>query len=148
MTCLQHEKMTEMSFDLPGRKPLHKLLCLLCTFLLSSFLGYAQTNVTGTVRSGDSALAGVSVQVKGTGTATATNSDGSFSIAAPSTGTLVFSYVGFGIREVPVDGRTNVSVVLTPLDGTMSDVVVVGYNSQRKATLTGSVSQVKGADLV
>ncbi|MDO9375300.1 MAG: TonB-dependent receptor [Ferruginibacter sp.] len=140
--------MTVMSFNLLWRKPLHKLLLPLCTFLLLSIFTKAQTTVSGTVRSGDSVLSGVSVQVKGTPTATATGQDGKFSLSAPANGTLVFSYVGFSMKEVAINGRTNVGVELTALDGTMSDVVVVGYNSQRKATLTGSVSQVKGADLV
>jgi TonB-dependent starch-binding outer membrane protein SusC len=122
--------------------------CFFLGFLLVTFSANAQTTVNGKVRSGDSALAGVSVIVKGTTSGTSTNADGRFSISAPANATLIFSHVNFGSKEVSVNGRSTIDVELTPVEGALADVVVVGYNSQRRATLTGSISQVKGSELV
>ena len=123
-------------------------ICLLIVTFLFSFSVNAQTNVTGRVSSGDSALADVSVQVKGGSSGTSTDKEGRFSISAPANGTLIFSHINFGTREVAVAGKSNINVELTATNATLSDVVVVGYSSQRKATLTGSISTVKGADIV
>jgi TonB-linked SusC/RagA family outer membrane protein len=98
--------------------------------------------------SGDSSVADVTVQEKNGSAGTSTNVDGRFSIIVPSNATLVFSHINFGSVEIAVNGKTSIDVELTPVNNTLTDVVVVGYNSQRKATLTGSVSTVKGADLV
>lgn len=106
------------------------------------------TPVTGTVRSGGAPLAGVSVTLKGSSTATVTDEGGAFSIQAPGNSILIFSSVGYATREVRV-GRTNrVDVQMERSNDSLSEVVVVGYNTQKKATLTGSISVVKGADLV
>lgn len=130
------------------QKRLQFFSCFLLGFILLSFSAHAQTTVSGKVRSGDSALAGVSVMVKGTTSGTTTDADGRFSINTPSNATLIFSHVNFGVKEVSVNGRSTIDVELTSSEGTLADVVVVGYNSQRRATLTGSISQVKGSDLV
>ena len=107
----------------------------------------AQTTVSGRVTAGDSALVGVTVAVKGSNVATQTNELGRFTISAPSNGTLVFSFIGFGVQEVPVSGRTNIDVQLQAANQAMSEVVVVGYGTQRKATVTGSVAMVRGTEL-
>ena len=118
------------------------------SFLFFSFSALAQTTVSGRVTFGDSALAGVTVQVKGTANATATDAQGKFTINAPANGKLVFSSVNFAQKEVALDGKTTINVQLNAVDLNLSEVVVIGYNSQKKVTLTGSVSVVKGADLV
>src|SRR4051794_12491517 len=81
-------------------------------FLFLSFLScslFAQTSITGRVTSGDSALSGVTVNVKGAATTTQTNDNGSFSISAPANATLVFSYVGFNQQELRVNSRTTMN---------------------------------------
>lgn len=123
-------------------------ICLLLSFGFFQSFAQGQTTVTGRVSSGDSALAGVSVRVKGGTTGTSTNDEGRFTITAPANGTLVFSSVNFETREIGINGKTTLDVSLTSANATLTDVVVVGYSTQRKATLTGSISQVKGADLV
>jgi len=148
MKRLLHAKRVKSRALASSRKLLSFSTCFLLAFILFSVLAKAQTAVSGTVKSGDSALAGVSVVVKGTANGTTTGADGKFSISAPANATLLFSHVNFGSKEVSVNGRSVISVELVALDGTLSDVVVVGYNSQRKATLTGSVSQLKGSELV
>ena len=100
--------------------------------------------VTGTVTGEDNLpLAGVSVQVKGTTTGTTTNATGEFSLDVEDpNATLVFSYVGYELQEVPLAGRTTITVNLLPSTLSMDAVVVVGYGAQRKVDVTGSVSSV------
>jgi len=91
---------------------------------------------------------GVTVRVKGGKTASQTDQDGHFSINAPSNAVLVFSHVSYTIKEIPVNGQADISLSLEPLNASLGDVVVVGYSTQKKATLTGSVSVLKGEDIV
>jgi len=107
---------------------------------------FAQQPIKGRVAIGDTALAGVTVQVKGSNNYTQTDIDGRFSIVAPSTATLVFSYVGYENKEQRANSNL-LNVQLAAARGGMDEVVVVGYGTQRKATLTGSVAAVKGAEL-
>lgn len=121
---------------------------LLLFFSILSLSVFAQNTVTGRVTSGDSALFGVTVHVKGTTTTTQTNNDGQFSISAPANATLVFTYVGYENKEVMIGNQSNLSVSLVTGNNQMNEVVVVGYATQKRATLTGSISEVKGAELV
>ncbi|WP_216351001.1 SusC/RagA family TonB-linked outer membrane protein [Mucilaginibacter polytrichastri] len=95
-------------------------------------------------------LPGVSIALKGTAIGVVSDQDGNFSINVPdaSAGTLVFSFVGYVNQEVALTGQTNVKVSLQIDAKSLSEVVVVGYGTQKKATLTGSISVVKGGDLV
>ncbi|RXF68271.1 SusC/RagA family TonB-linked outer membrane protein [Arcticibacter tournemirensis] len=93
------------------------------------------------------ALIGVSIKVKGTAQGTSSDVNGGFTINAPANGTLVFSYVGFKVTEVPVNGQTNMSVKLAASSQSLQEVVVVGYGTQRKIDVTGAVSQVKGEEI-
>ena len=112
-----------------------------------SFL-FAQTNITGRVAVGDTALDGVTVQVKGTNNATRTNAAGRFSITAAPDATLVFTFVGYAPQEIPVNNRTSINVQLQSTNQQLTDVVVVGYATQRRATVTGAISSVGSKDLV
>jgi TonB-dependent starch-binding outer membrane protein SusC len=94
-------------------------------------------------------LPGVSVIVKGTTTGTATGVDGTYSLSvAEGNETLVFSFVGFTSEEVPVNNRTTIDVMLMPDIKSLSEVVVVGYGTQRKSDLTGSVGVVNSEELL
>lgn len=117
--------------------------------IFCSSAGLAQTTVTGSVLSdAGSALPNVSVQVKGTTTGTATDSSGNFSIVVPDgNAILVFSSVGYTEKEEAVNGRTELSVVLTASSQSLEQVVVIGYGTARKRDLTGSVASVKGDEL-
>lgn len=108
-----------------------------------------EIRVTGRVTAENGAgLANVSVTVKGTNTGTTTDADGNYSISAPDgSATLVFSYVGYTAQEVPIGGRTEINVSLTPSAAQMEQVVVVGYGTQRRRDVTGSVASVRGAEL-
>ncbi|MES2375390.1 MAG: TonB-dependent receptor [Bacteroidota bacterium] len=93
-------------------------------------------------------LIGVTVKLKGTTTAVATGTDGKYNILLPDgTGTLVFSYVGFENQEIAIKGRNTINVTLVEETKSLNDVVVVGYGTQKKITLTSSVSQVSGEDI-
>ncbi len=122
-----------------------------CLLLLSVFCflqSHAQNPVTGRVATGDTALAGVTVTVKGSNTTAQTDDNGRFTINAPGNATLVFTYVGYGELEVPVNNRTNIAVQLKSVNQQLSDVIVVGYGTQRKASVTGAISTVSSTDLL
>lgn len=105
--------------------------------------------ISGTVsNNNDEPLAGVTVQVKGTAVSTVTTGNGSFSIDVPAGATtLVFSYVGMESQEVTIGGRTSFNIQLKESENTLTDVVVIGYGTQRRANLTGSVATVSGQKL-
>ncbi|WP_207955512.1 SusC/RagA family TonB-linked outer membrane protein [Segetibacter sp. 3557_3] len=104
----------------------------------------AQGTVQGKVTAGDSALSNVTVQVRGTGTATQTDNNGRFVISAPPDAILVLSAVGYTTQEVSVNNRSTVNVSLISSSAQLEQVVVVGYGTQRRATITGAVSNVSG----
>ncbi|MFB2118289.1 SusC/RagA family TonB-linked outer membrane protein [Parapedobacter sp. 2B3] len=122
-------------------------------------VGYAsaivQTSVSGVVRdAAGNPMAGVTVSLKGAGTTTTTDDAGRYQLAlGAGDEVIVFSFVGFVTQEVAIDGRiatthTTRDVVLEEDAQALDEVVVVGYGTQSRATVTGSVSEVKGAALI
>lgn len=105
--------------------------------------------VTGTVRNNSGqAIAGVSVQVKSTNIGTITNEAGQFTITVPNPNdVLVFSSVGYEEIEYALNGENKLDIIMTPTQQVLEQVVVVGYGTQRKVDVTGSVAQVKGDDI-
>ncbi|WP_207514706.1 SusC/RagA family TonB-linked outer membrane protein [Longitalea luteola] len=97
----------------------------------------------------DAPLPGVNVMIKGARSGVATSADGSFSIEVPEgNATLVFSSVGYVTREIAVKGATkNLSIRLQSSSNTLNDVVVIGYGTQKKVNLTGSVENISSARL-
>lgn len=107
--------------------------------------------ISGTVTDskGELVISGT-VKVKNTTTATITDINGKYKISAPTNGTLVFSYLGYQTKEVPVSsisGNT-LDVVLQEESNMLDELVVVGYGTMRKSDLTGSVSTTKGKDII
>ncbi|MGI4820048.1 MAG: SusC/RagA family TonB-linked outer membrane protein [Janthinobacterium lividum] len=93
-------------------------------------------------------LPGVTIVVKGTTQGASTNADGNFSLQAPENSTLIFSFVGYTRKEVPVTGATsNLAVSLAEESQSLTDVVVVGYGTQQRANVTGAINTVGGATL-
>lgn len=93
-------------------------------------------------------LPGVTVLVEGTQVGTVTDVDGDYSLDVPAErDTLVFSFVGMQTQRVPIQGRTSISVTMVSQAQEMEQVVVVGYGTQKKQNLTGSVSSVDVGDL-
>ena len=124
---------------------------MLMMFVCSAFLTKlnAQNLVSGRVTdSANNPLSGVSVQVKNSKTGTVTGADGSYKISVPANGTLVFSSIGYTSKEESAGSRTEINISLTSSGASqLNDVVVVGYGTQRRRDLTGSVVSVQGAEL-
>jgi TonB-linked SusC/RagA family outer membrane protein len=116
-------------------------------FFVSQTAFTQQPTVTGKVRSGDSVLKGVTVMLKNSNTVTTTNEEGIFTLKAPSNATLVFTSVGYEVQEVKINGNAPLDVNLKVLNHNLNDVVVVGYATQRKGSVTGAVSSINSADL-
>jgi TonB-linked SusC/RagA family outer membrane protein len=122
---------------------------LMLLFLFSYDAAFAQ-NVTVKGKIIDNtgqALIGVTVSVKGTTTGTQTDVNGAYSISAPGNSTLRFTYLGFATQEIPVSGQTSINITLLPQTNELQQIVVVGYGTQRKLDVTGSIATVKGADV-
>lgn len=92
-------------------------------------------------------LAGVSILVKGTSRGTATNANGSFSISVEVGETLEFSMVGYKINEVKVGEENNLTIQLQSELNNLNEIIVVGYGTQKKSTLTGAISSVNSKAL-
>lgn len=122
-------------------------LLILFLFVLGS--AWAQTGViTGTVVDGSGMpLPGANVIIQGTTIGTQTDFDGRFSIEAAPGDVLLFSYLGFQTREVPVGQEKDMRVVLLEDAASLEEVVVVGYGTQKKALVTGASVSVDGEDI-
>jgi TonB-dependent starch-binding outer membrane protein SusC len=94
-------------------------------------------------------LEGASVKLKGRGSGTTTDSRGYFSLQVPEAGgVLVVSYVGYQVAELPVSrASSSIKIALTQLDTKIDEVVVVGYGTQKRKDLTGSVSSIGPAQI-
>lgn len=110
--------------------------------------GKKPQRISGTIRNeNNEPLAGVSVVEKGTQNGVVTDDNGQFVITvANENAVLQITYVGFKSKEIAVRSG-NMNIILESDSGSMSDIVVVGYGTQKKSDLTGSVSSVKGSDL-
>ena len=108
-----------------------------------------EVTVTGIVSDENGmALPGVNILVKGTTTGTTTNSEGKYTIAAQDENAiLVFSFIGFTSREVPVGSQTTINITLEGDVTQLGEVVVVGYGEKKSVNLTGAVETV-GSDVI
>src|SRR5690242_1513394 len=120
-----------------------------CLCALSALPAFSQQRtVTGTVtdESGNP-LPGVSVAVEHASTGTTTDSRGHFSLQVPSAdATLEFSFIGYTTAQVALQGRSRVTVQLTPAVSALNQLVVIGYGKQKKSDLTGSISSLQTKD--
>ena len=89
----------------------------------------------------------VSVRLKGGNIGTSTAADGSYTITVPEGATLIFSSIGYVSQEIKINGRTEINVVLATAEKSLDEIVVVGYGTQKKRDLTGSISSVKGEEI-
>ena len=88
-----------------------------------------------------------SIQIKGTMQGATTDLDGNFSIDAPRTATLIFSFVGYKTQEVEIAGRNQINVVLESEAESLDDVVVVAYGTAKKESVTGALATVKSESI-
>ncbi len=129
---------------------MRKLVALVFTIFLGISFTYSQKTVTGVVKDAQNqeTIPGVNVILKGTITGTITNVDGEYSLEVPEDAdTLVFSFVGYNKKEVTIDGRTTINVSLKPSIESLEEVVVVGYGTQKKSLVTGSISKMTVEDM-
>ncbi|MEZ0542177.1 SusC/RagA family TonB-linked outer membrane protein [Fibrella arboris] len=138
-----------------------KLVCILVLGGLTEAVCYAETgsrftgipaakgkapleNITGTVKDANGEpIPGVNVLIKGTKTGTISDVKGTFRLNLPTGNeTLIFSYIGFKTQEVPVKGQVVLAVTMEEDAAALNEVVVVGYGTQKKISLTGAVASV------
>lgn len=93
-------------------------------------------------------LVGVNIVEKGTSNGTVTDIDGRYSLATSADAILIFSYIGYSSQEIHRDGRNQIDVILDEDTEMLEEVVVVGYGTQRKINLTGSVGVISSEDLI
>ena len=127
-----------------------KKLVLMCLFLASAAVALVgQRTITGKVTDDKGeALIGASILVSGTSAGAVTDLDGTFTLDVPQGGrSLEISYTGYLTRELELTTESNYEIQLGSDIVTISEVVVVGYGTQQKRDVTGSISQVKGENL-
>ena len=120
-------------------------LTLLCILLWGSQIMFGQTTITGTVKSASdgSMLLGATISVPGTAVGTISNDQGTYSISVPDIANeLIFKYVGMISQTVSINGRTVIDIELEYDAMGIEELVVVGYGTQQKTTITGSVSEI------
>jgi len=116
--------------------------------ITSSSATHKQAKVNGKVTDEtNQPLPGVSVKLKGTTIATVTDINGNFVLDVPATtdGALVFSFIGFTTKEVPLNGQQGINVQLQPASTNLNEVVVIGYGTQKRVNVIGSVDQISSA---
>lgn len=138
-------------------KQFDSLLPIKASFLLLFLLGISQISfaqqkivVSGNVVSDSSQpVSNVSIRIKGGTAGGTTDENGSFKISVAKGAVLLFSSIGYEVKQVTAmkDGEV-LTVMLTPSNARLNDIVVVGYGTRKKETLTGSIASVKGSDLV
>ncbi len=125
---------------------------LLASFVCSLFLMsmHAQVSVTGTVSdSQNEPLIGASVTVKGTTNGVITNLNGKYVLKVPNgNATLVFTFIGYDKQEIALKGRTTLNVTLNENSQSLDEIVVVGYGTQKRTSVTGAVSTMSDRELL
>ena len=143
------------------RKPKKKLMVFMIVMALCGVQAFAnltsidtnpvlvQQTISGVVSDANGPLPGASIVVKGTTNGTQTDFDGNYSLSGVSDdAVLIFSYIGYKTEEIPLNGQSTINITMEEDASKLEEVVVVGYGTQKRATVTGSVSSVKGEELV
>lgn len=113
--------------------------------LLFQGMAIAQITVSGQVSDANGILPGANIVIKGTTKGTLSDLDGKYTLVdVGPDATLIFSYIGYKTAEIPVNGRNSIDVLMEEESGGLDEVVVIGYGSQKKENLTGSVDVVSG----
>ena len=126
---------------------MNRFILSFCLMLLATAVCVAQTTVTGTVKQGDKPLMGATVSLEGTKIATMTDAAGNFSIKVPDPKNALLSvkYIGMEEALVALNGRTSGIIVrMNVQPKQMDEVVVIGYGTQKRGNLTGTIASVSG----
>lgn len=129
---------------------MQKVYFILMLLIFSASTLHAQKIVKGQIKDADSgeSLPGATVVVKGTSDGVITNLDGFFEITLSDDATaLVISYIGFIKQEVSIIGKTTIEILMVPNSSLLNEVVIVGYGTEKKALLTGSIATVNSKQL-
>ncbi len=119
------------------------LLCLFPTWIIAQSL-----SIKGSVKDTmGEPIIGANVLIAGTTNGIITDIDGNFTLTVPKNGELVISYIGYQTQTVKLNKQTTIEIILKEDAEALEEVVVVGYGSQKKATLTGSIANVAGAEI-
>ncbi|ADF53505.1 tonB-dependent Receptor Plug domain protein [Zunongwangia profunda SM-A87] len=129
-------------------KRLFRGMLIAVLFLCAQVSLAQEISISGTVTDNAGPVPGANVIVKGTTNGTQTDFDGNFSLKeVSSNAVLVVSFLGYATKEIPVDGREEINIVLETDQESLDEVVVVGYGTQRKSDLTGAVSTVSSKSI-
>lgn len=123
------------------------IVLLLNVLCIPSIIAQDALTISGSVKSGEEMLPGVSISIKGTTVGTITNIEGEYTIRASANDILVFSFIGFNTVEEQVNGRTLININLVEELTELSEVIAIGYGSVQKKDLTSAISTVKGDEL-
>lgn len=133
------------------RKNYFSMFFLSCTLMFFSISAIAQnTTITGSVTDAmdDSPIPGVNVIVQGTSIGSVTDIDGEYTIDVPEgNDVLTFSYVGYQKQNIEIGNRSTIDVALQQDVEELSEIVVVGYGTQQRTDVTGSISSVSGEEI-
>jgi len=129
-----------------------RLTAILITFFLlfTSYLAYGQISVSGQVKSSENGetIPGVTVSIKGKSIGTITDLDGNYQLNVAEEATLIFRFLGYETQEIMVGNQTIINVVLKTSVNSLDEVIVVAYGEVKKKDITGSVSIVKGEEMM
>jgi len=132
------------------KKNIHRILLILVVMLNANLL-FAQThNVSGKITDGESGLGipGVTVVEVGTMNGTTTDIDGNFTIKLASPASLLeVSFIGYKTQKIPVNSRTSINLTLESEATDLSEVVVIGYGTQKKKVVTGAIASVSSEEI-
>ncbi|MCS3313475.1 carboxypeptidase-like regulatory domain-containing protein [Bacteroides sp. BFG-637] len=105
--------------------------------------------ISGTVKDGnDEPLPGVTVAVHGSNNGTITDVNGKYSINAKSNDVLVSSYIGKATQEIKIAGKHVINIIMKDDVASLDEIVVVGYGTQKRASITGAVSTVSDKEIL
>lgn len=125
-----------------------KVLLLLMLFAFSVNFASAQRIISGIVSDENEPLIGATVQIKGTGIGVATDIDGNYKIEVPNNeAILLYSYIGLETQEIVVGTQTTINVVLTENASVLDEIIVVGYGTQKRSNISGSVGVVTSEEI-
>lgn len=125
--------------------------CVVVATAFASATVQQQITVTGKVISADDGnpLPGVSIVIKGTSQGTTSDANGEYVLQVPDgNAVLIFSFIGYVGQEVAVDSRSTININMVADITELGEVVVVGYGTQQKVTLTGAVAAIKGDEIL
>jgi TonB-linked SusC/RagA family outer membrane protein len=151
MNCLPSNLLLQTSkFVIHGLQNISKRTILLLIFSFLSISIFCQVKISGVIKDDKGApIFGVNVAVKDSKSGTTTNELGQFSLQVPGYNeVLVVSYTGFLTQEVAVTSSQSISITLISEVKSLTDVVVVGYGSQKKVSITGAISTVKTTEIL